>query len=295
MKKILNNRVINSTLLVINLVSAVITLYSFWQSFFDKRFTIILLTLCVIGILYAISYFVSQAFMPETKNTIELADNFHHVIDSYKDITLELRDRFEVGETVSEYEEVRVMKTQGILSRYNDLLKEAGIKKAQISLKLFRPDCDTELYTYCRGNAFARNVIEKDHAERIPIEKCTSFHGIMNREYERYFVGNNLIKDYDERKYFDYRGRPKYSSALIVPVRAIRSSEEDESLYYDVVGFICINSKVKDQFREDNPMSKIIIECTRAIADCMYVLITETQLYRDALNASEVNNGAISV
>lgn len=295
MKKILNSRAISSTLLIINLVSAVVTFYSFWQSFFDKRLTVILLTLCVIGVLFAISYFVSQAFMPTTEKAKELADNFHHVIDSYKDITLELRDRFEAGEPVREYEEVRVMKIQGILSKYNDLLKEAGIKKAQTSLKLFHPDCTTQLYTYCRGNAFAQSKMKKDHAEKIPIDKCTSFHGLMNREYERYFVGNNLIKDYNDRKYFDYRGCPKYSSALVVPIRAMRSTDESESSYYDVIGFVCIDSKEKNQFREDEPMTQIIIECTRAIADCMYVLITETQLYRNELNASEVNSNAASV
>lgn len=288
MKKLLNNRYINSVLLIINLISSAFTIWSFWHSLFDQKTFIALFSVSTFGFAFAIAYFVSQAFMPTVDKAIVVADNFHNIIDIYKDLTLELRDSFERTESASEYEKFRVTEVRKIFLKYNDLLRDSGINRPRISFKLFCPDCNNTLYTFCRDNSLSENRIIKDHMERIPVEACTSFNGIMNLNYEKYFVGNNLVKDYKKKKYFDYRGKPKYSSALVVPVRALRVAGETKGTYYDVIGFICISSKEKNQFLENKPITKIIIECTRAFADCMYTLITGTQLYCETLSNLEV-------
>ena len=153
-------------------------------------------------------------------------------------------------------------------------------------MKLFHIE-DNTLFTFCRGEANAARAITYGHGEHIIVDRCTSFNGIMNRSYSRYFVGNNLIKDYKEGRYHDFRGEPKYASSLVVPIRTYVGSPKEVPPYYDVIGFLCIDSKEKNQFLEGNPLTQMIIETTRAFADCLYLLISETQLYYETLLAKE--------
>ena len=197
--------------------------------------------------------------------------------------------------------------------------KNAGGKKAAYPLTgvLRCPDCGRtyrrqlvrgKAYWICSGKASgattcsSRRMAEPDvyeafsrmlfklkehHGEHIIVDRCTSFNGIMNRSYSRYFVGNNLIKDYKEGRYHDFRGEPKYASSLVVPIRTYVGSPKEVPPYYDVIGFLCIDSKEKNQFLEGNPLTQMIIETTRAFADCLYLLISETQLYYETLLAKE--------
>lgn len=59
MKKLLNNRVANAIILVVNLVAALITIFSFFQNMLSSVLAAIFLTIFGIGILFAIAYFVA--------------------------------------------------------------------------------------------------------------------------------------------------------------------------------------------------------------------------------------------
>lgn len=286
MKKLLNNRVANTIILVVNLVAALITIFSFFQNMLSSVLAAIFLTIFGIGILFAIAYFVALITESNLDKGLILTDEFHHVIDVYKEVSLDLRDRFEDEESSASFEQFRENEFRDLIIKYKELLKDTGIKKPKISLKLFHIE-DNTLFTFCRGEANAARAITYGHGEHIIVDRCTSFNGIMNRSYSRYFVGNNLIKDYKEGRYHDFRGEPKYASSLVVPIRTYVGSPKEVPPYYDVIGFLCIDSKEKNQFLEGNPLTQMIIETTRAFADCLYLLISETQLYYETLLAKE--------
>lgn len=67
MKKLLNNRVANAIILVVNLVAALITIFSFFQNMLSSVLAAIFLTIFGIGILFAIAYFV--AFVDRENHT----------------------------------------------------------------------------------------------------------------------------------------------------------------------------------------------------------------------------------
>ena len=288
MKKLFNNRIINVVLLVVNLCAALITIFSFLNSIINKTAATVLLAIFIVGILYAIAYFLSLIFLSKTEKAIDLTDNLHHVIDAYKDVTIELRDKFEKGELSNDYALFRESEIRNLIVLFKELIKDAGVRKAKISIKLFHYSDSNTLYTFCRGEANAASAIRREHDEKIPIQQCTSFNGIMQREFPKYFIGNDLVKAFLNKEYSDFRGKPKYSSALVVPIRAFLEGDEPNSeSYYDVIGFLCIDSKEKNQFLPEEPVTKMIIEITRAFSDCLYLLITETQLYYEALLSRE--------
>lgn len=268
MKKLLNNRVVNAIILVVNLGAALITVFSFFQNMLSSVSTAIFLTIFGVGILFAIAYFVSLITGSSIDKGSILTDEFHHVIDAYKEVTLELRDRFEDEESSVTFEQFRENEIRNLIIHYKELLKDIGIKRPKISLKLFHID-DNTLFTFCRGEANSSQSIRYGHGEHIIVDRCTGFNGIMNRNYKRYFVGNNLMKDYKDGKYHDFRGEPKYASSLVVPIRTYVGSSKGVPAYYDVIGFLCIDSKEKNQFLEEDPLTQMIIETTRAFADCL--------------------------
>ena len=104
----------------------------------------------------------------------------------------------------------------------------------------------------------------------------------MRRHYKKYFIGNNLISDYKKGIYFDSRGCPEYASALIVPIRARRIEKKKTKPYYNVYGFLCINSKFDNQFPENDPITNIMTEYARALADCLYALFSDANEYISA-------------
>lgn len=146
-------KIVNSTMIIIDLVAALFTIYSFFTNFITGQVTCFFLSIFLIGLIFFIVSHVYNIFRsnktPKQKITValDLADNFHDVIDTYKNVKLELFNYQKSTNKTSEFKLMRAIMVSQILIQFNGLFKEAGIRKSHISIKLFRDKKGSTLYT----------------------------------------------------------------------------------------------------------------------------------------------------
>ena len=280
MKKLFNRRFIHWFMLVLNFFAAIISISAFIKDLFDGPFMVTLLVFVCIGLVYGIASLLYSVFYPMMQKPVDVIHKFHGVIHMYKDVNAYIRELFENTASPSGFEHDRLKEIHELMVYFQEFVKDTGVNNPLVSLKLYRTDENDTLFTYCRGNNCSDNLLREGHDDHIPIRMCTSFDNIVKGHCKSYFVGNNLIKDHNEKKYYDYRGIPPYSSSLVVPIRILCSD-----MTYDIVGFLCIDSKKANQFIINNDITKILIDCTRSFADCLYDLISESNIYYDSIVA----------
>lgn len=159
MKKLLNNRVANAIILVVNLVAALITIFSFFQNMLSSVLAAIFLTIFGIGILFAIAYFVALITESNLDKGLILTDEFHHVIDVYKEVSLDLRDRFEDEESSASFEQFRENEFRDLIIKYKELLtKRYTIELLRAWKQIAEEYAMTEVATNTVGNTVDDDV-----------------------------------------------------------------------------------------------------------------------------------------
>lgn len=147
---------------------------------------------------------------------------------------------------------------------------------------------DLKVRTLCRSSNQCQERVANDKPSKI-IDN-TDFYEIVKNS-RPHFAANNLKKHSEKIK--ETTGEPYknsnsnwndyYSAAIVVPIRIRRkyidNSYDDDG--YDIVGFLCVDSKSVSAFR-DREM-KAYINFVKSFADCLYKYFDRFLYYQSFL------------
>lgn len=275
--------------IVFNFSAGIASIWSLVNTYKSKTYISVIIIILILGFLVFLVDVIRKIATPINEKAASIADNFHHLAHSYKELYLDLLQEYEDIDDAKAFGNDRLVNLQSLVVKYRELLSSAFRFDVNVSIKLFRTDAIDTLYTYCRAGLSPKQSIQREHREKIVISKCTSFSRIMDGNV-KFFLGGNLKDAHKKGNYDSYRSRFAYSSACVVPIRLMTKNSESDELQYDTVGFLCIDSKRKNIF--DGIIGTMVVETARAFSDLLYVFISETQAYYESMNSNEQRDQA---
>lgn len=177
-----------------------------------------------------------------------------------------------------------------IMNKLSNVLSNSIQHKVRACIKLIdftkENEIDTSminLITFARSGKDGVNAALTEQTKRIRITENTDFEFIFNIKevYEEnrkhYFYQKNL-KSYEKKKKKESGGntsyknsdshwKKRYNTTIVMPMRYLKSSDENEALY-DIVGFLCVDAKKEGAFERKN--FNFTIEFLKGIADILY-------------------------
>ena len=131
------------------------------------------------------------------------------------------------------------------------------------------------IITFARSGKNARDLAESEHKKKIKVSDNTDFEFIfkITEVYEEnrihYFYERNLTKfsKKNEYKNSDNNWKRKYNTTIVMPIRYLKESNENKATY-DIIGFLCVDSKKAGAFEKNNLY--FTIEFLKGISDIMY-------------------------
>ena len=289
----------------INLIAAISSIGGFIISLAndDIKSMFIYIVLCIVAVsmIFAIIVAIRSEQNDKMKEAKKYSQGFHDILHLIRDCYGDLMGVTE-NETYKrpfdfrKYMTENVMKITNILS---DNLTEATHNKVRACVKVFdfieneETDKDKmKLITLARSGISNVNNMISEHHMHIMLNENTDFEYIFdikegyNEERKHFFISDDLIKLYNKGKYKNSNNKWKelYRTTIVMPIRFLINPEEDnntEKSYYDIIGYLCIDSKKKNLFSIKN--RGFIIEYLEGIADILYVYLNECTLYHDYL------------
>ena len=116
--------------------------------------------------------------------------------------------------------------------------------------------------TFCRDTSSFQRAGARD--KPTAIRENTDFTYLYDEpDKYSYFLGSNLQKAHKRSKYFNSHTDfgEHYRSTIVWPIRAYRSETQD----FDIVGFLCVDSKDRAAFQEAD------VQIGASIADALYI------------------------
>lgn len=276
-------------LVVFNLIVGAVSVYSTATALTGKTIWVIVIIISVLGLCGSIALIVEKAYKPLSDKVEELSEGYITVAEKFKSESLRIKECFYDSNNPEEFKKEILTGCHYLVSDLKDIINNALGKKVRVCIKMFRSDSDELLFTYCRDSFTIDQSIKKEHNQRIDVNKNSDFSDILNGNKD-YFVGSDLKKDYKEKKYHNTNKEFKYSSAVVVPIRALKEEIVDDydKKYYDNIGFLCVDSKHKHLF--SNGHAKMCVNLIQATAHFLYVFISQGNEYYDCIKESITEN-----
>lgn len=263
-------------MVVFNLIVGAISLYTTVSGLTSSVFMIVVGIVVILGLCGSVSLIVEKAYKPLSDKATELSEGSFEIADKFKFESLRLRDYAYNHSDDPESMKIEVLRgSYYIISAIKDVLRNALGKKVRVCIKMFRNDEDGKIFTYCRDSLTIEQSIKKEHSQRIDVLKNSDFLDILNGNKD-IFIGGDLKKDFKAGKYHNTNRDFKYSSTVVVPIRALKT-EIDGRRYYESIGFLCVDSKQKNVF--SNGQAKMCVDFIRASAQYLYVFISQGNEY----------------
>lgn len=263
-------------LVAFNLIVGAISLYTTVAGLTSSIFLIIVGIVVILGLCGSIASIVEKAYKPLSDKVSELSEGSFEIADKFKFESLRIRDYAQSHSTDPEAMKIEVLRgSYYIVLQIKDVLRNAIGKKVRVCIKMFRNDEEGKIFTYCRDSLSIEESIKKEHSQRIDVSRNSDFADILNGNKD-IFIGGDLRKDYQAGKYHNTNRDFKYSSTVVVPIRALKT-EVDGEKYYDNIGFLCVDSKHKNLF--SNSQAKMCVDLIKASAQYLYVFISQGNEY----------------
>lgn len=304
--------VIKYFIAIINIVAALASIVGVIISIVTKEKMAIVFYvftgIIVISILLAIYVVIKSDKNDKMKEANKYAKGFHEILHLIRDCYGDLMEVTIEDETYKrpilfrKYMTENVMKMMDVLSRN---LSEATGYKVRACVKTFDFIRDGEmdknkmkLITLARSGRSNVNNMVSEHYHPILLNENTDFEYIFNinegyvEERVHFFIVDDLIKYSKKEEYRNSNKKWKktYTTTIVMPIRYLKNpSEDDEAVpQYDIIGYLCIDSKKKNLFAIEN--RGFVIEYLKGIADILYVYLNECILYHAYLKEGIVND-----
>ena len=250
------------------------------------------LVLCVVCVIK-----ISKIWKVASVRLHSFSDCFHKLTDLIRDEFFYLKKRSDKGELTTEFLLQTLQKTtqqsvdwlslsltlstgQPIFAtiKYFD---NGSIQSTQITE-------DMKVITLCRSSNQSQERVSRDKPSKI-IDN-TDFYEIVKNS-RSHFAATDLKKHSDKLKEITeepYKNSNSiwsdfYSSAIVVPIRIKRKfiDPEFDDDGYDLVGFLCVDSKSTSAFRDSD--LKAYINFVKSFADCLYKYFDRFLYYQGVL------------
>lgn len=211
----------------------------------------------------------------------------------YKDTCHVIRDEFDFfvcsgTKTKQDTYNVAIRNFQKVLDRVVDTIRKVTNLEVYCCIKIFdfnktnNINIDKnkwELTTFCRSSnsPFRRGKPDK----KAMVQLNTDFEYIMNG-IDVFFCSYDL---YSLQKLGEYNNSSKdwkqyYRTTMVVPIRILKKESIDKE-YYDILGFLCIDSKSTSLFK--GIIGKCIQNYIIAVADSLYMFLNRvSEQYNNA-------------
>lgn len=228
--------------------------------------------ICVAIIIY-------RALKPLSDKVDEISTGYIDISEKFASETIRLRECFHSGMDAKKFQREMLEGCHYLIAEIQKTLANTFGKKVRVCIKAYRNNTQDLLFTYCRDGLTADQSIKREHGQSIEIYKNSDFSNIVSGNQD-IFIGNDLKKDFKQGKYHNTNKDFKYSSAVVVPIRAL-VNETENSARYDNVGFLCVDSKHKNMFQSQQ--SKMCIDLICSTAHLLYVFMTAGKEYYDSI------------
>ena len=154
---------------------------------------------------------------------------------------------------------------------------------------------DLQLITLARSEqSNVKNMIS-EHYTTISVTENTDFEYIFNidegyvEERAHFFIADDLSK-VEDYKNSNVKWNKTYATTIVMPIRCLINPKEDEKTepYFDILGFLCVDSKKKNLFALEN--RGFVLEYLKGVADMLYVYLDECVLYHQFLGEEKAND-----
>lgn len=276
-------------LVIFNLIAGAFSIYSALTALTGKIIWIIAIIIFLLGLCGSIALIVEKAYKPLSDKVEELSEGYIAIAETFKSESLRIKECFYVSDNSEAFKKEILTGCHYLVSDLKDIINNALGKRVRVCIKMFCSDSDKFLFTYCRDSFTIDQSIKKEHNQRIDVSKNSDFSDILNGNKD-YFIGSDLKKDYKENKYHNTNRDFKYSSAVVVPIRALKEEivDDDDKKYYDNIGFLCVDSKRKNLF--SNGHAKMCVDLIQATAHFLYVFISQGNEYYDCIKGNIIEN-----
>lgn len=255
----------------------------------------------IITVLLTILAVIKSGKNDKLKEVNKYAKGFHDILHLIRDCYGDLMDAIDEDTynrpiVFRKYMTEKMMKMMDLLSIN---LSDATGHKVRACIKTFdfirNGEIDKDkmkLITLARSGQSNVNNMISEHNIPIPLNENTDFEFIFNinegyvEERVHFFAVDNLIQfaKQNEYKNSDKRWKKYYTTTIVMPIRYLTTPIDDRTIehtHYDIIGYLCIDSKKKNLFSLEN--RGFIIEYLKGIADILYVYLNECIWYHEYL------------
>ena len=284
---------------ILTIISAIISFISFHNDGENKyKWFFLVMCLFVILLLNRIRKYQKLSFDLLHTTSLFYKRLTHDSRNLYFDIMKEHKDG---TETISSLTNIYQTQLATILGYLCQIMEKYCRQNVSACIKLISQPYDSiyeaTLSTFCRysqGND--RGMYEKDN---VPIKICdnTDFMNIIdpNHDYNTdYFYQGNL-KEYDKElrkngtryKNTNTNWENDYIVTIVVPIQIEhkRLYDSSENNSYNVIGFLCVDSKSSSAFVKKQEETNVDI--VKSFADIIYILLAQYQHYLKKISVSE--------
>ncbi len=225
----------------------------------------------------------------------KFASGFHEILHCLRDHSKELDDLAKRHERMNRDDFISKITADciDIMNRLSTILTQTTGVHVRSCIKLMdfvkngeKNPRNINLITFARSGKDGLNACLKEQSKIIKVSENTDFEKIyfIDEEYEEdrkhYFYSKDLTKE-NEYINSDPKWQKKYCTTIVMPMRYLVECTEEKAVY-DIVGFLCVDSKTKGAFEKQNIY--FTIEFLKGISDIMYSYLNACVTYYKELS-----------
>lgn len=266
---------------------------------------IIAIIIFVCGLFASILFLRSEKY-DNWKECLRYASGLHDILHCLRDMNKSLDDLRLRSTKIQKDDFLRIITSDciNIMNQLSSVLSDSMQCKVRACIKLndFIKENETNpqeinLITFARSGKDGVNAAINEQLKTIKVIDNTDFEFIFNIKevYEEnrihYFYQKDL-KKYDkkirkesnEEKFYknsDIHWRKRYNTTIVMPMRYLKTSNEEEAVY-DIVGFLCVDAKKSGSFENKN--FNFTIEFLKGVSDIMYSYLNSCVTYYKSID-----------
>lgn len=286
------------TMVVFNFVASLASIIGIVYTFGSGKINSMSAWMWIIGLIIFVCSLIGLILLIRSekydnwRECLPYAKGLHEILHCLRDMNKAVDNLRERPIKIEKDDFLRIITHDSIdiLNKLSNILSDSMQCKVRVCIKLndFIKENETDpskinLITFARSGCNGVNAALKEQSKKIKVIENTDFEFIFNIKevYEEnrvhYFYKKDL-KHYDKElnkktggkegyKNSDKSWKKYYNTTIVMPMRYLKEANENE-VVYDIVGFLCVDSKKTGIFEKKN--FDFTIEFLKGVSDILY-------------------------
>lgn len=282
---------------IVGLIADILGILSFILSFFPSLpqlpianqfnwYIIVLIVLVNIALLL-------KLYSHHVKKTHDMGHKTELLIDGLDKISSEFENYFyymdskiEQTQSTAELYGIVAESSKGIVDLVESVLRKVTTKDVRACIKYFPKQYndikEMQLITLCRSDE-SLNDSRTEHTDFIHVQENTDFESIMIGE-NHYFAFNDLMtfKKQTGKKYKNSSEdwTKRYNATIVHPIKR-RTERRRRKDYFDILGFLCVDSLSLEAFSGDT--GPMCIKFTQSVSRLLYIFLDKCTVQNEKI------------